>query len=620
MVLQSLADYYEILLADPNCNIPKVGYNSVNVTFALNISKEGELFEIIPTTISVKRGKKTVDRPQAMILPERVSKTSGIKSNFLSDNSSYTLGIDNKGNPKRAKQCFESFKDLHNRILLNVKNDYAQALLNFLNSWDVENAQTHPAVQEHLENIIRGVNIVFKLDGGRYIHEDDEIKSAWDSYYENSSDAKIMQCLVTGEERPIARIHPAIKGVKGAQSSGAAIVSFNKSAYESYGNKDAQGINSPVSERSAFAYTTALNYLLSDDVNKIYVGDAAVVFWAQSSEDKYREAMSLFADPTEIFSSDEGTPTKRDPAAIREVRSIFDKISKGEPIRDFGEGFDKDVQFFTLGLSPNASRLSVRFFARDSFLGFIQKSAKHYEDMKIEKQFESDFEFVPLWKLLSETVPETATVKTPQPQMAGSVMRAILTGAMYPTALYNSIMMRIKAEHNINYYKAGAIKAYLIRNYKDKYEGVITMSLNTETHNKAYVLGRLFAVLEKAQLDARETNPKSTGKVAQSDEKDTKSKSTIRDKYFTSASATPGMVFPILLRLSQHHIAKAEYGYVSDRMIEELMQKLKIEDDPMPSNLSLEEQGIFVLGYYHQRNAFFVKKDKKDDNKNKKEN
>lgn len=604
MVLQSLAKYYEILSADPDSNIPKLGYNAVNVSFALNISKEGELHEIIPTRIAVKRGKKTVDIPQTMELPERVSKTSGVKPNFLCDNSGYVLGIDNKGKPEKSKKRFESFRDLHNQILLNVKNDYSLALLNFLNSWDAENAQNHPAVQEHLEDIIKGANIVFKLDGGRYIHEDKEIKNAWDEYSAKSSDAKIMQCLVTGEEKPIARIHPAIKGVKGAQVAGASIVSFNKPAYESYGRKGGQGINSPVSEEIAFAYTTALNHLLSDDSNRIYVGDAAVVFWAQSSKKKYRDMVSIFTDSSEINDSEGEKVIKRDPAAIREVRLIFDKIAKGQPIRELSGDFDEDVQFFILGLSPNASRLSVRFFTSDNFLGFIQKSARHYEDMRIERQFQNEFEFVPIWKVLSETVPPSAKVKTPQPQMSGSVMRAILTGTMYPAALYNAIMMRIKAERDINYYRAGIIKAYLIRNYKEKYKGVITVSLNTETNNKAYVLGRLFAVLEKAQLDASET----------------KLKSTIKDKYFTSASATPGRVFPILLRLSQHHIAKAEYGHNSDKRIEELMQKLKIEDDPMPSNLSLEDQGIFVLGYYHQKNAFYVKKDKGDDNKNEKGN
>ncbi|NMA80241.1 MAG: type I-C CRISPR-associated protein Cas8c/Csd1 [Clostridiales bacterium] len=604
MVLQSLAKYYEILSADPDSNIPKSGYNAVNVSYALNISKDGELHEIIPTMIPVKRGKKMVEISQTMELPERVPRANGIKPNFLCDNSSYVLGIDNKGKPTRTKQCFESFKDLHNQILLNIKNDYAQALINFLNSWDVENAQTHPAVQEHLENIIKGANIVFKLDGGRYIHEDEEIKKAWDEYSTKSSDGKIMQCLVTGEEKPIARIHPAIKGVKGAQSSGASLVSFNKSAYESFGKKDGQGINSPVSEEIAFAYTTALNHLLSDDANRIYIGDAAVIFWAISSEKKYQDMASIFVNPSEISESEEEKATQRDPAAIREVRSIFDKIAKGEPIRDFGEEFDKDVEFYTLGLSPNAARLSVRFFTRDNFLGFIQKSARHYEDMRIERQFSNEFEFVPIWKVLSETVPATAKDKTPQPQMSGSVMRAILTGVRYPTAIFNAIMMRIKADRNINYYRASIIKAYLIRNYKEKYREVITVSLNTETNNKAYVLGRLFAVLEKAQLDASET----------------KLKSTIKDKYFTSASATPGRVFPILLRLSQHHIAKAEYGYTSDKRIEELMQKLEIEENPMPTNLSLEDQGIFVLGYYHQRNAFYVKKDKDSDNKNEEEN
>ena len=121
------------------------------------------------------------------------------------------------------------------------------------------------------------------------------------------------------------------------------------------------------------------------------------------------------------------------------------------------------------------------------------------------------------------------------------------------------------------------------------------MALNVQCDIKAYVLGRLFAVLEKAQEDA---SP------------ETKLNSTIKDKYFTSACATPAGVFPVLLRLSNHHISKAEYGYVSENRIKEIMDILQVEDNPFPKNLSLEDQGVFILGYYHQKNTFYKKVDK----------
>ncbi|HHX58024.1 MAG TPA: type I-C CRISPR-associated protein Cas8c/Csd1, partial [Clostridiales bacterium] len=536
------------------------------------------------------KGKKQVAKP--MTLPEQTKKTVNVSANFLCDNSSYIFGFDNKGKPERSKKCFEAFKVLHNEILENVECDEAKAVLSFLDKWDVEKATEHIAIVDYLTDIYTGANFIFMLNGkNNYVHNHAEIKNAWQTYKSKSSNDKKQQCLVTGEENSIARLHPIIKGIRGGQAMGNSLVSFNASAYESYGNNKSQGLNSPVSEYACFAYGTALNSLLSDNSHKISLGDATIVFWAETADKYCQDFFSMMIEPAEANEQ----RYVRDEYAVKNIKSVFEKIANGQKVAT-NQVIDEDVQFYVLGLSPNAARLSVRFFIEDSFEVFVNKIVKHYQDMAIQKQFDNELNSISIWKMLNETVSPKSSDKSASPLLAGSVLRSILTGSPYPTALFNSVMIRIRAERDINYYKASIIKAYLTRcaNSK-KYEEVLTVALNETSDNKAYVLGRLFAALEKAQQDA------STSKL----------NTTIKDKYFTSACGTPANVFPVLLKLSSHHISKAEYGYASDKRISVIMDILNVDNSPFPKNLSLEEQGVFILGYYHQKNNLYKKAEDK---------
>lgn len=591
MILQSLVNYYEILADDKESEIPKVGYCKANVSYAINLSLEGELLNIIPLKIGVQRGKKIVEVPQRMEVPEQVKKSVGIKSNFLCENSSYILGVDNKGKPERAKECFEAFKQLHTNVLQNVDNATAKAVLNFVNNWDIDMAMEHPALTEYLDEILSSANFVFKVDGGEFVHHNTEIRQAWEKYKNSLENTNVMQCLITGKESSIAILHPSIKGVKGAQSVGGSMVSFNERAYESYGREKQQGLNAPVSEYATFAYTTVLNFLLADIYHKIYLGDATITFWADSPKKIYQDLMSLYINGG-ATNNDENRVN--DEVAAIEVKSIFEKIAQGKPI-ELSDAFDAETNFHILAISPNAARLAVRFFISNSFGELVRKIAMHYQDLRIEKQFPTDPDTFSVWRLLNETVSPKSNDKAATPLMAGATLKAIITGSPYPASLYNSIMLRIKAEKDINYYKVSIIKACLLRN-ANKFKEVLTMALNEQSDNKAYIFGRLFAVLEKAQLDA---NPGIN--------------STIKDRYFTSACATPASVFPILLRLSQHHISKAEYGRASDKKIASILEMLDIDNNPFPSNLLLDEQGVFILGYYHQRNAIYQKNKKSEE-------
>lgn len=614
MVLQALNHYYEILTNDPNSGIAPRGYSAINVSYALNISLGGVLLDIFPLFESEQRGKKMVDVPRKMVVPQQVKRSSGVLANFLWDNATYVLGLTDKEgkDPQYAKSRFEEFRRHNIEVLSNVDCPEASAVIAFLKQHDPQEAKNNPAITAVEDGLTKGGNLVFKLKGSPgYVHEAPAIRRYWEGDRHSDSEAYRAQCLITGEQAPIARLHPSLKGIRGSNSTGATLVGFNAPAYESYNRTDGQGLNSPVSEQATFAYTTALNYLLSPgSQNRHFVmGDTTVVYWAESQNTTYADIFSRIFEPDwrDQPATAPGIPLRAVEAELR-LQEIAKKINQAQAmdIEKALEGLDPGTRFYILGLAPNAARVSVRFFYSDPFLKIIQKVMAHYVDLKIEKEYDDQPDLLSPRRILDETVSKKSSDKKPSPLMTGAVLRAILENRPYPAALYYALINRIHADQDdrkssiekINYPRAAMVKAYLTRKYRSqdnpRIKEVLTMSLNKESTNQAYLLGRLFAVLEKAQQDAAGPS---------------KINATIKDRYFTSACASPSTVFPVLLRLSQHHISKAEYGYASDNRIEEIMDHLDVENDPIPAHLSLDEQGIFVLGYYHQRANFYVRKE-----------
>lgn len=593
MILQSLVDYYEIL--NRAGEISKPGYSIAKVSFGLNISESGSLLSVIPLRKSVLRGKKNVELPTSMQVPEQVKKTVNISPNFLCDNSKYLLGIDLIGNFERVTQCFESARKLHVDILKDVDCIEAKAVSTFFENWNVQDAANSIVLADCIEQVSSGANLVFYIEGFGFAHDCIAVQAAWIKYSGLKEQSKMLQCLVTGEQSPVAILHPNIKGVKGAQPMGASLVSFNAPADWSYCRDDGQGLNAPVSEYAAFAYTTTLNHLLADAEHRCSMGDTTIVYWAKSSKTIYRDLFGYAIEPQAENENDISEQVE-DKSATKLVKTIFNKIVDGSPISEAAEYFDKDTSFFVLGLSPNAARLSVRFFMQDSFGSFIEKIISHYINLEIDK---APYEprLLPVWKLLLETVSPNSKDKASSPLLSGAVFRSIFSGSIYPTALFSNVIVRIRAEKNISYGKAAIIKAFLIRKYEkeEKIMEVLSVSLNETSKNKAYILGRLFAVLEKLQQEA---NPGIN--------------TTIKDKYFTSACATPATVFPVLLRLSGHHSSKVQYGYTYENKIRDILDKIDMDSEPFPTHLSLDQQGVFILGYYHQYQSNYKKVNKED--------
>ena len=579
MILQALVEHYEDLAAQGKLARP--GWSDANISYALYINDAGEIEQVADIRQVSENGKEK-PKPQVRKLPSSpTGRTSlAVKPAFLWDNSKYILGIDSKGKPEQSLRCFQGCRVLHHQLLDDVDSPAARAVLAFFDCWDPAKAREHPALADKLEDILAGANLVFRYQGA-FLQDDALVRSAWQRYYDAAGDGPELVCLVTGKKGTTEAVHPSIKGVAGAQSSGAALVSFNGGAFCSYGKE--QSFNAPTSKYAAFAYTSALNHLLAEREYVGRIGDTTVLFWASGGQRAYQSfsMASLFGAPSTYSVSD--------------LQKMVLDLCQGKPVLFEETQLDPNTTFYILGLSPNAARLSVRFFLKNSFGEFVRNIQAHQERLEIVRPAFDKFEILPLWKLLDETVNQNSRDKSLVPGMAGETLRAILNDTPYPATLLNGVSLRIRAEREITRGRAAILKAYYLKHpHPDVPKEVLTVSLNPDSTNIPYVLGRLFSVLEAIQSSA---NPGIN--------------TTIKDKYFNSASATPSRVFPTLINLAQKHLRKLDKGFdISySKQLTDLTAKL---GETFPDRLSLPQQGAFQLGYYHQTQARYTKKEERE--------
>lgn len=580
MILQSLTAYYEALLAQGKLSPP--GWDDAfKVSFWLEVGNDGTLLDVIDCREQVQKGKKQVLQSQSMRVPAHVQRSGiGTAANFLCDNSSYMLGADEKGKPERARQCFAATVALHHQLLDGVDSPAVKAILAFLDNWKPEEAANHSLLKERWKDITDNANLVFAYDyrdGRKPVTEDAVFQNAWQMHYQNAAaDAPIVQCLITGKTTPLERTHPLIKGVAGAQSSGASLVSFNGKAFESYGHE--QGANAPVGKYAAFAYTTALNTLLNDSRHCRRIGDTTVVCWAENAGTAAAD-LGIWA----LFDEPEGLQEE-------DVSRALSDLAQGKPVQWAEEKLQPEQHLYFLGLAPNAARLSVRFFLRDNLQTFSRHIRTHQEALEIVRPAFDTRKNLSLRSLAWETVNKNDRTPAPSPQLGGDLLRAVLTGGRYPATLLNGVTLRIRAENEITRGRAAILKAYYTRNEPNHpIQEVLTVELNEQSNYLPYVLGRIFSLLEAIQEKA--INPETT----------------IKDRYFNSACATPGVVFPTLIKLSQKHLQKLDTGsavYYS-KQLAELMGKISQE---FPARMTLPEQGAFEIGYYHQTQKRYEKK------------
>ncbi|WP_198971531.1 type I-C CRISPR-associated protein Cas8c/Csd1 [Xylophilus sp. ASV27] len=582
MILQALNNYYQRLLARDEPGLSPFGYSPEKISYEILLAPDGAVAQV--NSIHDTSGKKPV--PRILNVPQPEKRTVGIKSNFLWDKTSYVLGV--SATSKRADKEHEAFKALHRECLAGQTDPGLKAFLAFLDAWTPERFK-----EAHFREEMLDANFVFRLDGERaFLHERpaaQAVRARLLGTQDGEAGAAAGLCLVTGEVLPLARLHPAIKGVNGAQSSGASIVSFNLEALSSYGKS--QGENAPVSEQAAFAYTTVLNHLLrrgEHNRQRLQIGDASVVFWAETDDAQQAEAAEFLL---EQFLS----PKSDDEQEAAKLRRVLEDVAQGRPrpLQSFDPKLDPGTRMFVLGLSPNASRLSIRFWQSDTLEVFARRAAEHAEDLRIEPL---PWKTAPsAWRLALATAPSRegrSKSEDVSPQLAGELMRAILSGARYPHSLLTNVVMRMRADGDVSGVRVALCKGILARDRRlgvKAYDEEVPVSLDVQSTNPGYRLGRLFAVLERAQRSAL------GGQV----------NATIRDRYYGAASATPASVFPVLLRNTQNHIGKLRKDKpgLANSLEKDIRDIVDGLGERFPRSLRMEDQGRFAIGYYHQAQA-----------------
>jgi CRISPR-associated protein Csd1 len=577
MILQALLQLYDRLVDDDDYGIAPPGHSIQKITFRVVLYPDGRLFEIQPVS-HLENGR---ERPRQMaVLGNGKPPGSGINPCFLWDNTGYMLGYKPEDpKPERSHQCFEAFRQRHLDAEQAIATPAFSAVCRFLESWSLDEASQHPI----LNDVSTGFG-VFQIAGQtRYVHQEPAILEWWQKQDSADTDAPQAQCLLTGELAPVARLQPKIKGVAGGKSE-ASLVAFNDPAYESYGKS--QSYNAPVGEEAAVRYGAALNALLDGPMQKRHrflLGDATVVFWTAEPtivEDVFAGFMQGEAEEEPDEAQDEDR--------LRRLKAFFSAIRTGrkadDPVTD-----DGDIPFYILGLSSNAARISVRFFLPETVGDLLRNLRKHFADMRTIPQpargkRQADPEFPPTWLLLAQTARESKEIP---PLLAAPFLKAVVTGGRYPQALYDAVMRRIRADRTVSYPRVCIIKGTLVRNERKE----IPVSLDLSNPSPAYRLGRLFAALEKTQAEAL------PGINA-----------TIRERYYSAASATPGTVFPRLLRTYQHHLANIDPRWKTSR--ERLIQEIVAPLSEFPARLGLPDQGLFAIGYYHQTQDFYTARDK----------
>ena len=571
--LAALARAYERMAARDE--VPVLGYSFQKIGFLISLNPDGSVAGT-PTDLRSTDGKRRIALSRAV--PQPIKRTSGIAPNFLWDKSAYVLGV-TAGEAKRTAIEHKAFVKLHRGWLLHAHDQGLVALLRFLEAWVPDRF-----VEWGWPEDMKDQNIMFLLESDRpdnvYIHDRPAARELWSRLRAERDKNAAAVCLVSGQKAPVARLHPAIKGVRGGQSSGGSIVSFNLDAFNSYGRE--QGGNAPISEIAAFGYTTALNrFLESGSGHCMQIGDTSTVFWADAGDPNLaREAADLFASLLSV--GDEMIANRR-------LREMVEKIQSGRAVGDVVTGLPTGVRFFILGLAPNIARVSIRFYLEDDFEVVACRYLEHLERLRIEPPLREAAP--PMWRMLLETAVLRKSENI-QSNLAGEWLVAILSGAPYPRTLLSAIIMRVRADHDVNALRVAVLKSLLVRNFDME----VPVALDPSCTDQGYLLGRLFALYELAQTAAlgRDVN------------------ATIKDKYYGSASAQPRKVFHLLESGSVNHLSKIGrqkpgLKVILEKQIGAIMELMEPGKDPFPARLPDRSQALFGLGYYHQRNEVFRK-------------
>lgn len=582
MILKELNAYYGRLLEDPEKDVPERFWSMEKAAWELEIDGSGALVSVLPLTGGEEKNARQFIPMQ---VPEHDTRTSGKKPFFLCDNAAYLLGLDEKDGAEKLLLSSE----LHGELLAHLDDPAAHAVCAFFDNVEENLGSLSDARKEELA---KGGFAVFRLKGdASRVHERPAVRQAWQDHcnrrhQEGDTEG---QCSVTGRWAQMAASFPQVTGIPGAQSAGASLVSFNKGSFESYGKKKTG--NAALSKGVAFNAGTALRHLFNDPDHKVRLGDTTVLFWADRPASGVEEFVSLMLGGAKPQSAESKTAAER-------VSQFLHDVKKGVPI----EGCDPEARFFLLGISPNAARLSVRFFEVSTFGALMEHYREYLNDTEMV-----DVKPISLFGLLKQTAP-LGDAKAIPSTLVNACMHAMLTGGRFPRSLMLSLLSRMRADHASGNgrdmgQRAALMKACIKRNRRLKEKcgqagsqgREITVTLDRESKEKAYLLGRYFAILERAQTGAQ-------GDL----------NATIRDRYFGAALATPARVFPALMAKSANHYAKLRKDNPGlCRMLEKETDEIFKDGGfgiGFPKTLGVDEQGSFCIGYHQQRADLWTSK------------
>lgn len=617
MILQALVKRYHMLVADPDSDMAPPHYSRDKVSFILVLNTAGEIVRV--ESIRYEDARKKL-RPAILTVPEHTARSgTGSKPYYLSDKAEYVLGlVKQKDGTLIVSKRFQSSRQLHLMLLKDKNGPEATALKNFYMNWNPETQLENPSLKAELDMILGTTdnNLAFQLEGYDLMHKSGELLEPWEQQDQSQDEESVIlgSCLVTGETSvPIARVHDIkIKGVQNTNSAGASLVSFNFDATESYGKT--QSYNAPVSQVAVSAYTKALNDLLSSQSNTLrHFGEMTVAYWAERQLDSnaWRLQEGIFSHLVEgdgFQPQDEGK--EEETKATAQIRDLLKRVQSGKAI---SHTLPNESSFYILGLSGNNARISVRYFWQGSFGDLLVNLNQYQEDLYLQRVGNQPEQIPGIFRIMLETVRKvtdfTAMKKSVSSSMESQWFRSMVEGRGFPYTVYASIVNRIRTDGIIHpfgengrsaWIRASVIKGYLTRNERirkqDKYKEALGMSVNKDAPQVSYRLGRLFAVLEKIQSDS------ANGRL----------NVTIKKSFFASAAATPGTVFPRLLKLSNSHLSKLSPNIEIwwNKLIREIMGEIKIDQHGggIPKRLNLEEQGVFMLGYFQQMQDLYTSK------------
>lgn len=592
MLIKALCDYYDILAAK-GLVLPD-GYSEIPIKYKIVLTPEGKIDGIIScqeTKIEVQKSGKEKEKlvPKSMIFPKRTEKSS-IESNVIEHRPLYIFGLnlEKSGtlNPKdgtgKAEKSHNAFVKKNLAFLEDMSGPLINAYRLFLSSWNPEDETENKAILE-LGKDYANAGFTFCLSGSPdlMLQEDSQIKAKWNKIYAEKQSAPgdyQAQCAVTGKVSDIARIHSKIKGIVGGASTGGVLIGFNNPSENSYGNE--QSYNSNISEDAMRKYTEALNYILKQPSHKMVMDETTIAFWAMDGGSEHEMTLR------ELLMGSSDRKTAEDVNVMLKgllSRAMYGKVTTGE-LHQLDSNLDEKINFYMVGMKPNSSRISIKFIYCKKFGDVLWNVAKFQDELQILQ----DIKVVSLSQIKKECVSPKSSSEKVNPELFMKLFEAAVYGRKYPYSLLETMVRRVKTDKFVNRIRASVIKAYLMRNKGEE----IKMALDKDNKNQAYLCGRLFALLEKIQKQA-------VGGATLN--------STIKDKYFASATSKPASVFPTLIKLSQHHVRKLTEGsqiYYA-KLIGEIMNNLENE---FPKTLSLAEQGNFIIGYYQQEQSFYVGK------------